>query len=41
VDLTANRTQSYCGDRCAGTGTVTPLRDRRRSQESGQASHAI
>ena len=35
VDLTAGRTQSYCGDRCAGTATVTALRDRRRSQESG------
>jgi predicted RNA-binding Zn ribbon-like protein len=40
VDLTAGRTQSYCGDRCAGTATVTALRDRRRGQESGQASHA-
>ncbi|HTT50648.1 MAG TPA: CGNR zinc finger domain-containing protein [Streptosporangiaceae bacterium] len=40
VDLTPGRSQSYCGDRCAGTANVTALRDRRRSQESGQASHA-
>ncbi len=40
VDLTTARTQSFCGDRCAGTATVTALRDRRRSQESGPASHA-
>jgi hypothetical protein len=40
VDLTPGRTQSYCGDSCAGTATVTALRGRRRSQETGQASHA-
>jgi predicted RNA-binding Zn ribbon-like protein len=40
VDLTAGRSQSYCGDRCAATANVTALRDRRRSQEAGQASTA-
>lgn len=40
VDLTPGRSQSHCGDRCAGTATVTALRGRRRGQETGQASHA-
>jgi hypothetical protein len=40
VDLTTGRSQSYCEDRCAGAATVTALRDRRRSQETGQTSHA-
>jgi predicted RNA-binding Zn ribbon-like protein len=40
VDRTDGRSQDYCGDHGMATASVTALRDRRRSPDSGQASTA-
>jgi predicted RNA-binding Zn ribbon-like protein len=40
VDTTPDRSQAYCGDRCAAKASVTALHERRRNPESGKASTA-
>jgi predicted RNA-binding Zn ribbon-like protein len=40
VDTTSDRSQAYCGDRCAAKASVTALHVRRRSPESEKASTA-
>jgi hypothetical protein len=40
VDTTPDRSQAYCGDRCAAKASVTALHERRRSP-SEKASTAV
>ena len=40
VDMTPDRSQPYCGDRCAAKASVTALDERRRSPGSEKASTA-
>jgi predicted RNA-binding Zn ribbon-like protein len=40
VDMTPDRSQAYCGDRCAAKANVTALHERRRSPGNEKASTA-
>jgi predicted RNA-binding Zn ribbon-like protein len=40
VDMTPDRSQAYCSDRCAAKASVTALHERRRSLETEKASAA-
>jgi hypothetical protein len=40
VDTTPDRSQAYCGDRCAAKASVTALHERRRAPGNEKASTA-